>query len=268
MSSSQAGNINPILAYTLIFSSSLIAAIILYGSLSSTGIVESKGIQLGGAAAGFVIVFHLANRVFHSLQKLQIDQTTRNEQRQIDALKQEIDRLKMQENPNIECPNNFESIISKDFGVGFSKPRHWRNHPEQHVGIYMQPLDEKTISAGFRGNITVTSTPLDQLPGLPINPEDIPTDALKGPFLTAIKTYSGEGAEWSSTFIANRRAMSSSFSYSRPENPESKIIVEGVTVLDEKGHRLFVFALHESELRAEESSQLFRQLLSTVKFLS
>lgn len=62
--------------------------------------------------------------------------------------------------------------------------------------------------------------------------------------------------------------MTSSFNYSRPQNPEAKIIVEGATVLDEKGRRLFVFALHEAEQRAEESSQLFRQLLSTVKFLS
>lgn len=145
--------------------------------------------QLGGAAAGFVIVFLLANHVFHSLQKLQITQRSGSEQQRIHALEQEIDRLKAQENPTIECPNNFESIISKDFGIGFSKPRHWRNHPEQHIGIYTQPLDEKAMSAGFQGNITVTSTPLDQLPGLPTNPEDIPTDVLKGPFQTAIQHF-------------------------------------------------------------------------------
>lgn len=138
--------------------------------------------QLGGAAAGFVIVFLLANHIFHSLQKLQITQRSGSEQQRIHALEQEIDRLKAQENPTIECPNNFESIISKDFGIGFSKPRHWRNHPEQHIGIYTQPLDEKAMSAGFQGNITVTSTPWISCQGYPQTQKTFPLMSLKDRF--------------------------------------------------------------------------------------
>ena len=192
------------------------------------------------------------------MQKLHIDQRSDSDQQRIDALEQEINRLKAQEEPDIECPSSFETIISKDFGLGFSKPRIWNAHPEKHLGMYMQPLDENTMSAGFRGNITITATPIDQLPGLPSNPKDISDENLKGPFLTAMELFSGQNATWNPTFIANRRAMHGTFNYSRPENPEINIIVEGMTVLDEKSHQLFIFALHEIESRAEESKQLFR----------
>lgn len=268
MSNIKTESINPLLAYSLIFGSSLLAAVILYGLLSSTGIWESKGIQLGGAAAGFIIFFLFSNRVFHSLQKLQTEQRNNNDQQRIDALEQEINQLKAGGSPDIECPSNFETIVSKDFGLGFSKPRAWGNHPEQQVGIYMQPLDEKAKAAGFQGNIAVTVTPLDQLPGLPNDPKDIPIEALKGPFVTAIEALSGKDVNWDSTFVANRRAMDCTFNYNRPENPDIQVSVEGMVVLDEAGRRLFVFTLHEAAQRAEESRQLFRQLLSTVKFLS
>ncbi|HEB28258.1 MAG TPA: hypothetical protein ENI05_10850 [Porticoccus sp.] len=268
MSNLKTGSINPISIYFVLFGSSLLAAVILYGALPSTGIWESKGIQLSGAAAGFIIFFLLANRVFHSLQKLQIEQRNNNNQQRIDALEQKINQLKAGELPDIECPSNFETIISKDFGLGFSKPREWGNHPEQHVGIYMQPLDEKVVAAGFRGNIAVTVTPLDQLPGLPSDPKDIPLEALKGPSLSAKKAWSGGDISWNPTYVANRRAMKSTFNYTLPENPEIHVSVEGVVVLDEAGRKLFVFALHEAEQRAKESRQLFRQLISTVKFLS
>lgn len=268
MSNLKTGSINPILAFFIIFGSSLFAAIILYGALPSTGVWESKGIQLGGAAAGFLIFFLCANRVFHSLQKVQTEQRNNNDQQRIDALEQKINQLKAGESPDIECPSNFETIVSKDFGLGFSKPREWSRHPEQHVGVYMQPLDEKVKAVGFQGNISVTVTPLDQLSGLPSDPKDISIETLKSPFLAAMEALSGKDLSWNPTYVANRRAMNCTFNYNRPGNPDIQVTVEGMVVLDEEGRRLFIFALHEAEPRAEESKQLFRQLISTVKFLS
>lgn len=268
MSNSKTTNINPISAYTLIFSSSLLAAVILYGLLSSTGIWESKGIQLGGAAAGFVIFFLFANRVFHSLQKLQTEQRNNNDQQRIDALEQEINQLKSGKSPDIECPSNFETIVSKDFGVGFSKPREWSNTPEQIIGLYMRPSKKGMPASEFGGNITVTVTPLEQMPEIPSNLADISSEALKVPFIKAQQFYSAVDINWEPTYLSNRRAMNTSFKYNHHLAPDTVIVVEGTVVLDEMSRKLFIFALYEDETRAQESKQLFRQLLSTVKFLT
>jgi len=211
MNNSNAASINPISVYTLIFVSSLLAAVILYGLLSSTGIWESKGIQLGGAAAGFVIFFLLANRVFHSLQKLHTEQRNNNNQQRIDALEQEINQLKAEESPNIECPSNFETVVSKDFGLAFSKPREWKNTPEQIVGLYLRPSVKDIPTSEFGGNITVTVTPLEQIPNMPSNLADISPDALKAPFITAQQFYSATDISWEPTYLSNRRAMNTSY---------------------------------------------------------
>jgi hypothetical protein len=50
--------------------------------------------------------------------------------------------------------------------------------------------------------------------------------------------------------------------------PELDVIMEGAVVLDAPGRRLFIFALYDALPHSEQSQQLFRQLLSTVKFLS
>ena len=268
MSNFKAGSINPILAFFIIFGSSLFAAVILYGALPSTGIWESKGVQLSGAAAGFVIIFLLANRVFHSLQMAQTEQRNNNDQQRIDALEQEINQLKAGESPDIECPNNFETIVSKDFGLGFSKPREWNNTPEQIIGLYKRPSAQDVPSSEFGGSITVTVTPLEQLPNIPSNLADISSDALKTPFITAQQFYSAVDINWESTYLSNRRAMNTSYKYNHHLNPGTVIFVEGTVVLDEISRKLFIFALYEDETKAQESKQLFRQLLSTVQFLT
>ncbi|TNE90566.1 hypothetical protein [Porticoccus sp.] len=55
---------NPVFAYLIIFGTSLIGAAVLYGGLKSTGVFESEGMELGGAAAGFVIILLIAKRIF------------------------------------------------------------------------------------------------------------------------------------------------------------------------------------------------------------
>jgi len=157
-------------------------------------------------------------------------------------------------------------MVSRDFGLGFAKPRTWSQHPEQHIGMYMTPMTEDIIKTGFRGNITITMTLLDQVPGLPDDPDEITNDELKAPILSAMQVCGGTDVKWQPTYIANRRAMCAEFIY-QPA-PELDVVMEGAVVLDAPGRRLFIFALHDALPHSEQSQQLFRQLLSTVKFLS
>jgi hypothetical protein len=260
-------SLSPILTYAVLFGFSLAAAIILYGFLPSTGIWESKSAKLGGAAAGFVIFFLLSIQGYLKLNNAHNSLKKEGTDGRILALEQEIERLTSLDTPDIECPHSFEKIISKDFGLGFAKPRAWESHPEQHIGIYMQPLDDKAKAAKFRGNITVTVTPISLLPGLPSDLNEISDEMLKAPFMSTQSFFLGGEVDWKSTYVANRRAIMATLNYPLQNNPDVIIIVEGAVILDEVGRQLFIFALHEAEQRADASRKLFRQLLSTVKFL-
>lgn len=58
--------IHPLLAYTIIFLVSLAGAYVTFTLLGSTGAVESGGIKLGGAAAGFFVIFIAFLRAYSS----------------------------------------------------------------------------------------------------------------------------------------------------------------------------------------------------------
>jgi hypothetical protein len=66
--------IHPLFAGTTIFLISLFAAFITFGLLKSTGAITDEKIQLGGAAAGFIIIFVVFSR-FYSSQMDKLFQT-------------------------------------------------------------------------------------------------------------------------------------------------------------------------------------------------
>ena len=130
----------------------------------------------------------------------------------------------------------------------------------------MRPSEKGVPTSEFGGSITVTVIPLEQK-DMPSNLADIPAEALKAPFIKAQQFYSAVDVNWESTYLSNRRAMNTSFKYNPHLAPDTVIFVEGTVVLDEISCKLFIFALYENETKAQESKQLFHQLLSTVKFL-
>lgn len=58
--------IHPLLAYTIIFLISLFGAYISFDILNSTATVEYKPIQLGGAVAGFFVIFIAFSKTYSS----------------------------------------------------------------------------------------------------------------------------------------------------------------------------------------------------------
>lgn len=59
-------DIHPLLAYTIIFLVSLFGAYIAFGILESTGTVKDERVQLGGAVAGFFIIFIAFSKIYGS----------------------------------------------------------------------------------------------------------------------------------------------------------------------------------------------------------
>ena len=135
----------PINVFLLLFGCNLLAAVLLYGALESTGTFESQKMRLGGAAAGFVIFLLVSSRVFLSIKK-NTDQAGRDEavkerDLKIKELKAENQRLKSAQLPEIRCPGGFELVYSSDLRLGFARPKTWTIHPEAQVGMYMRPLE-------------------------------------------------------------------------------------------------------------------------------
>lgn len=99
---------SPTFAFIIIFCLSLLAAGILYGLLESTGMFETKGMRLGGAAGGFIVILIISHRIFASIQKRIELQTDKKEIAERDScisvLKQEVERLSAAQIPEIRCP--------------------------------------------------------------------------------------------------------------------------------------------------------------------
>lgn len=265
---------NPALAFIIVFGSSLVASAVLYGALKSSGIFARKGVELGGAAAGFVVILYLANRVFKGLQKEHlaafVNRELTSQRERISELQHLVARLRSGELPAVQCPDGFEVLVSRDLGVGFAHPKEWEQSPERFVGIFMRPLDQGVLERGFRGNISVTVTPVPSSEGSAQSSEsdELLDELLKTPIEAAIKAWSGENVRWKSTYLANRKALEGIFDYPRKEREDKRNVVECVVVFDNIAHRLFIFALYECEEAAEPSRELFRRMLSTVTFLS
>lgn len=267
MKTAQFATIHPVTGFLVIFCASLIGASVLYGAFPSTGVFQNKEFQLGGAAAGFVAIFLLASQVFRSLQKQQAESLAKSQSSQIKTLEQELKALRREGLPDVICPDGFEVIVSKDYGIGFSKPRLWEPNTEQSIGLYMRPINSENIDPSFRGNINVTVTPLENRAGIPEKLSELSNEELKSPFIAAIQLYSGKSVEWNETYISNRRAVKVSFNFHPSYNPNATVFCEGAVVLDELSKQLFIFALYESELLISESKKYFHQLLSTISFV-
>lgn len=56
--------INPLLAYTCIFLVSLAGAYVTFGILESTATIKNEAVQLGGAAAGFIVIFSIFSKKY------------------------------------------------------------------------------------------------------------------------------------------------------------------------------------------------------------
>ncbi len=103
---------------------SLGTSFILFQVLDSIAEVKSKSISLGGAAAGFYIIFKLLEKsyykVFAQESKLLID---------IEELKKENKRLLLKIGQltkiKVDCPDNYISEISSDLKFGFAYPDYW-----------------------------------------------------------------------------------------------------------------------------------------------
>lgn len=269
----------PAIHFLLLFCCSSIAAWLLYGLLSSTGVVTSKGFQLGGAAAGFVVIFWVSHRILRSLLKQHRENiqtsTIAEQQERISKLEGIISHLQSGELPPVICPENFVPFVSRDNGIALACPTEWEPIQERTVASFIRPINEEVAKLGFRGNIFVTSTPLDEQ-GTELleslnqgnKGQKLVDLALQLPALNALKFLKGDEPSVEPFPVGPKRGIRCRSFYPRKEFPGQRNYFDCITVIDEEAGRFFIFALHECEELAEDSREILLQVVSSATFLS
>lgn len=272
---------SPIIVFIIIFGCNLVAAVLLYGVLESTGTFESQKMRLGGAAAGFAIFLISSSHIFLSIKKnadqAERDEVVKERDLRIKELKAENIRLKSAQLPEIRCPEGFELVYLSDLRIGFARPNTWTIHPEIQVGMYMRPLEPGEMERlCFQGNINITATHvsgqefraiLEQRRVKGQDGDFEPNDEfLKSPFISVKNLLQATDIQFMSTFVDNARGIHCVARYPRKNAQGQFNIMEGISVFNEDQARLFIFALHECEELINESREIFQRLVSTVKF--
>jgi hypothetical protein len=81
----------PLLVITALFTMSLLAAWVLFKILQSTASVSKPEYQLGGAAAGFVVILSILSLTYMQVSSRQIDDNLKNANQKIEELQKRAD---------------------------------------------------------------------------------------------------------------------------------------------------------------------------------
>ncbi len=269
----------PSLHYLLLFFCSSAAAWLLYGLLSSTGMVAQQGFQLGGAAAGFVVIFWISHRILKSLYKQHTERlqcaTIAEKDEIISQLEDTVCQLRTGELPPVICPEGFTPLVSRDNGLALAQPLAWEPHPEQTVVMLLRPMSEDQRALGFRGNINITSKPLDadwdksiESPGVGADRQKSIDEALHFQLYAQLKVFHAEKPTLEPFYVGTQRGVRCRSLVPHPTIPERMNRIDCVLVVDEEHARLFSFSLVECKECAEESTEVFLKIVSSAIFLA
>lgn len=138
---------------------SLGAAAVLFYFLNSYAQIQNKGVSLGGAAAGFVVIFILLRNTYfrvttveREFENLPTDEKIRNLQTQVEQLiKSKLD--------NFIVPEGYKEEVSNEFQFGFCYPKYWEfsRFPKQTQYGIVKDL-ESAGKLGFARNMNLIVT--------------------------------------------------------------------------------------------------------------
>jgi hypothetical protein len=259
---------NPVIQFAIIFGASLLASLLLYGILKSTGVFKSKGMQLGGAAAGFVIIVIVASWIFGDIDSRRHQDEIRKKQEEIREKDDTIDALKRGELPGIEHPPGFKVGVSYLNGIAYAYPEDWPLAPYRIVAHYLAPVsDEPSKSDSFRANISITVSPIEPALSDKLDEAEVTEkDVLEFNAAGVVATFKGYNEENSVFIVDNRQGLKTTLEY-EDLTTGITLSVEQVTVIDRKANRFFAFTLTGIPGQTEEARDTFYSLLHSVKFL-
>ncbi len=113
---------NKLVAISTIVGLSLLAAVVLFGFLKSTGVVKNDAFELGGAAAGFLITLWTLRKWHDAIDEKELEEL-RTRTRQL------TDQLGQLEVPAMQLPAGYTSFVDREHSLQFGYPSDWKKQP-------------------------------------------------------------------------------------------------------------------------------------------
>lgn len=138
---------------------SLGAAVVLFYFLDSVAQVQSKGVSLGGAAAGFVVIFLLLRDTYFRVTSTERKFKNLSADEQIHRLETKIEELIASKLDNFIVPQGYKSEISKEFQFGFCYPKDWEfsRFPQQtQYGFARDLKSAERLGSARNMNVIIT----------------------------------------------------------------------------------------------------------------
>lgn len=135
---------------------SLFSAFFLFYILDSYARIENKGFSLGGATAGFFIIFLLLRDSYFRVTSTERDFEKISTDEKIRSLESQINHLITSKLDNFIVPDGYKAEVSKEFQFGFCYPEDWEfsKFPQQTIyGVARDLISAKKL--GFARNINV-----------------------------------------------------------------------------------------------------------------
>ncbi len=113
---------NPIVAIPMLVGLSLITALVLFGLLDSSGFVENKYFEFGGAAAGFIVTITMLHRWYSNMVKADVDKLRKENEN----LKNTLQTINV---PPFSKPDGYIPFIDHEHSMLFCYPEIWKKQP-------------------------------------------------------------------------------------------------------------------------------------------
>lgn len=145
---------------------SLGAAVVLFYFLDSVAQVQSKGVSLGGAAAGFVVIFLLLRDTYFRVTSTERKFKNLSADEKIHRLETQIEQLIASKLDNFIVPQGYKSEISKEFQFGFCYPEDWQFSRFPQKTFYGLAAGLKSAEIlGFARNMNVFIEDISEMEG-------------------------------------------------------------------------------------------------------
>jgi|GEM_PF-5893710 len=146
--------IHPLLALTVLCFLALSAAYVLFGALSSSGIVKNQYVEFGGAAAGFFVALILLQRWYRAMESKHVS---------ITQLQHENEELRKRAHlPQFTVPESFAAFIDHEHSLLFCYPKQWKKVPLIMAvqGVFKEDASRLRSGDAFPGqfNVVVSSS--------------------------------------------------------------------------------------------------------------
>ena len=149
---------SPLIVVAVLLILSLCSAVVLFQFLESFANVENKTVSLGGAAAGFVVIFLLLRDTYFKVKEGRYQGMT-DDQKIIELEKQVVDLLKNKLD-NFVVPEGYKEEVSKEFKFGFCYPKDWvfSRFPQLTMyGIVQKPNSSTSMNVNITDISSVES---------------------------------------------------------------------------------------------------------------